>query len=133
MIPKLCSSAHPTSGPLDLSATFVSLPHLLRKRTKVSQLISGFANSSLEWDWVSPFSDECHVLDSPSYTGCIRMGTFWLDSPVYSETGCYTTPEFQANFGARITEFDLEGFRRSETATCLKHTKKKYCSIVSCA
>ncbi|KAH6663176.1 glycosyltransferase WbsX-domain-containing protein [Halenospora varia] len=133
MIPKLCSSAHPTSGPLDLSATFVSLPHLLRKRTKVSQLISGFANSSLEWDWVSPFSDECHVLDSPSYTGCTRMGTFWLDSPVYSETGCYTTPEFQANFGARITEFDLEGFRRSETATCLKHTKKKYCSIVSCA
>lgn len=90
------------------------------------------SNLTFDWDWLEPADDTSHVLANPSYTACTRTGTFWLDSPVFSETGCYTTLNFQHGFRNRMGDYDLVGFRKSKTAFCLKNTEKKYCSIAQC-
>lgn len=123
-----------TSTSLDLSATFVNTVKFLNTRLSITEFVQKAARGGpLAWDYLEPGKSGCHVMDNPVYTACTRTGFFWFDSPVFSETGCYMSPNFMRNFGSRIGDFDLEGFRKSDDAVCVKHTKKSYCELIDCS
>ena len=76
-----------------------------------------------KWSVSTPDSEECHVRHNPAYTSCVRTGNFWFDSPLFNETGCYTSTEFGKKFGAYNT-FDLQYY--GEWGLCIRYKIAPY-------
>jgi hypothetical protein len=101
----------------------------MAEERKISYFRSG--DYVMIWDWSESNSEECLVMTGPSYTPCKRAGNVWLDSPIFDETGCYHQDSFGGDFGSSLGDFDLLDYRKSETASCIKHTEEAYRSVTA--
>jgi hypothetical protein len=86
------------------------------------------------WTFSKPHGDDCHVRHNPAYTSCLKTGSFWFDSPLSNEMGCYTTSNFIEILGRKspyLRDFDLQYFR--EHGYCMRYKEKLYQNITNAA
>jgi hypothetical protein len=69
----------------------------MKEKQKISYFLA--SNSTLDWGWIEPVDDTCHVMDNPVYTSCKTTGNFWFDLPKFDETGCCTAGAFHHTLG----------------------------------
>jgi hypothetical protein len=135
---RLCGATAPTMSDADLSATFFNLARFRAEGHKFAVFAKNRpkhpGGALLEhliqwgsWEWSRSQSDVCHVMHNPTYTACRTSGNFWFDSPVFEQTGCYSSNEFNDAFG--FDAFDLQYIR--ENAFCMRHKEENYQALLN--
>lgn len=134
----LCTPTAPTMDNFDLSGTFVDFQKFRNEGHSFSRFHEphpGNEEAALAvhlitdsgWTFFSTQTKSCHVRHNPAYTSCLKTGNFWLDSPIFSEMGCYTSEGFIDILGGKspyLRDFDLPFFR--EHGACMRYKEQSY-------
>jgi len=124
----------------DLSATFINLQRLLSEAHTFTTYTSEFPNggqvnalmshliSKKSWNLQPSFSStNSRVFHNPSYTYCIKSGSFWFDSPVYEEAGCYTPNDFVETYKKRVENLkDMDLAYHRTHGYCVRYKEEAY-------
>lgn len=132
----------PTMENFDLTATFINTSRFAAEGHKFSTFynfpgsqpaaLAKLLISDFGWKFFTSPSASAQVYHNPSYTSCLKRGSFWFDSPVADEVGCYTSTEFRERYETQpadettkyLTDFDLKYYRKH--GLCVRYKKDAY-------
>jgi len=133
----------PTMEQFDLTATFINASRFMSEGHKFStfsgafhghqpEALAGILISDFSWKFFTAPSASAQVYNNPSYTGCLKTGNFWFDSPIKEEVGCYRSSEFREKFEKEpedqntkyLADYDLQFFR--DRGYCVRYKKEAY-------
>lgn len=138
----LCHPSAPTLAAFELTATFINFKrfqaegHLLDDFRKTlpanpAGAMAEYLSGERQWSHVQLGGSDCHVRHNPAYTSCLKTGNFWLDSPIFEETGCYTTSDLTRVFEQmpNLKGFDLLYFRAH--GQCVRYKEDMYLRVLA--
>jgi len=140
---KLCNATTPTIDNFDLAATFINFTKFQTEGYRFDQFadsvpqqqegaMAEYLTTERGWNFSKQHGDDCHVRHNPAYTSCLKTGSFWFDSPLFNEMGCYTTSNFIEVLRRKspyLRDLDLQYFR--EHGYCMRYKEKMYQNITN--